>query len=120
MDIVFKKLKVDNRFANSFENWTKNNVISFSNDGFIDIYAPNGVGKSSLARALNNENKSEYEYEYNGKQYTEKSKESPVLVIDDFFFRNIATRDNEKLSDYILGSQIAKELKLKEKIGLIK
>lgn len=116
MDIVFKKLKVDNRFANSFENWTKNNVISFSNDGFIDIYAPNGVGKSSLARALNNENKSEYEYEYNGKQYTEKSKESPVLVIDDFFFRNIATRDNEKLSDYILGSQIAKELKLKEKI----
>ena len=116
MDIVFKKLKVDNRFANSFENWTKNNVISFSNDGFIDIYAPNGVGKSSLARALNNENKSEYEYEYNGKQYTEKSKESPVLVIDDFFFRNIAIRDNEKLSDYILGSQIAKELKLKEKI----
>ena len=116
MDIVFKKLKVDNRFANSFENWTKNNVISFSNGGFIDIYAPNGVGKSSLARALNNENKSEYEYEYNGKQYTEKSKESPVLVIDDFFFRNIATRDNEKLSDYILGSQIAKELKLKEKI----
>lgn len=116
MDIVFKKLKVDNRFANSFENWTKNNVISFSNDGFIDIYAPNGVGKSSLARALNNENKSEYEYEYDGKQYTEKSKESPVLVIDDFFFRNIATRDNEKLSDYILGSQIAKELKLKEKI----
>lgn len=116
MDIVFKKLKVDNRFANSFEDWIKNNVISFSNEGFIDIYAPNGVGKSSLARALNNENKSEYEYEYNGKQYTEKSKESPVLVIDDFFFRNIATRDNEKLSDYILGAQIAKELELKEKI----
>lgn len=38
------------------------------------------------------------------------------MVIDDFFFRNIATRDNEKLSDYILGSQIAKELELKEKI----
>lgn len=116
MDIVFKKLKVDNRFANSFENWTENNVISFSNEGFIDIYAPNGVGKSSLARALNNENKSEYEYEYNGKQYNEKSEESPILVIDDFFFRNIATRDSEKLSDYILGSQIAKELELKEKI----
>ena len=116
MDIVFKKLKVDNRFANSFENWKENNVISFSNEGFIDIYAPNGVGKSSLARALNNENKSEYEYEYNGKQYNEKSKESPILVIDDFFFRNIATRDSEKLSDYILGSQIVKELELKEKI----
>lgn len=116
MDIVFKKLKVDNRFANSFGNWTENNVISFSNEGFIDIYAPNGVGKSSLARALNNENKSEYEYEYNGKKYNEKSKESPILVIDDFFFRNIATRDSEKLSDYILGSQIAKELELKEKI----
>lgn len=84
MDIVFKKLKVDNRFANSFGNWTENNVISFSNEGFIDIYAPNGVGKSSLARALNNENKSEYEYEYNGKKYNEKSKESPILVIDDF------------------------------------
>lgn len=116
MDIVFKKLKEDNRFANSFENWTKNNVISFSNEGFIDIYAPNGVGKSSLARALNNENKSEYEYEYNGKKYTEKSQKIPVLVIEDFFFRNIAPRDNEKLSDYILGSQIARELELKEKI----
>ena len=56
MDIVFKKLKVDNRFANSFENWTKNNVISFSNEGFIDIYAPNGVGKSSLINALLKEN----------------------------------------------------------------
>ena len=116
MNIIFKKLKVENRFANSFENWTKNNVISFSNEGFINIYAPNGVGKSSLARALNNENKSEYEYEYNGKQYTEKSKESPVLIIDDFFFRNIATRDKEKLSDYVLGAQITKELELKEKI----
>lgn len=118
MDIIFKKLKVENRFANSFENWTKNNVISFSNEGFIDIYAPNGVGKSSFARALNNEIKSEYEYEYNGKQYSEKSKESPALVIDDFFFRNIAIRDNEKLSDYILGSQIAKELELKEKVEI--
>jgi ABC-type cobalamin/Fe3+-siderophores transport system ATPase subunit/ABC-type lipoprotein export system ATPase subunit len=118
MNVVFKKLKVENRFDSSFENWIKNNKISFSDEGFIDIYAPNGVGKSSLARALNNDNKSEYEYEYeyNGKKYTEKTKESPVLVIDDFFFRNIATRDNEKLSDYILGSQIAKELELKEKI----
>lgn len=116
MNIVFKKLKVESRFDSSFNNWVKNNEISFSNEGFIDIYAPNGVGKSSLARALNNENKSEYEYEYNGKKYTEKTKESPILVIDDFFFRNIATRTNEKLSDYILGSQIAKELELKEKI----
>lgn len=116
MNIVFKKLKVESRFDSSFNNWVKNNEISFSNEGFIDIYASNGVGKSSLARAFNNENKSEYEYEYNGKKYTEKTKESPILVIDDFFFRNIATRTNEKLSDYILGSQIAKELELKEKI----
>ena len=118
MDIVFKKLKVENRFHSSFENWNKNNVITFSNQGFIDVYAPNGVGKSSFARALSNENKCEYEFEYNGKTYTEKSKESPVLVIDDFFFRNIAKRDNEKLSDYILGKRISKELELKDKLEL--
>lgn len=118
MDIIFDKLKVENRFDSSFEKWTKNNIISFPSAGFINIYAPNGIGKSSFARALSNENKSEYEYEYNGKKYTEKSKEVPVLVIDDFFFRNIAVRDNEKLSDYILGSKINKELELKEKIEL--
>lgn len=116
MSIVFNKLKVENRFDISFENWLENNKIVFSNEGFIDIYAPNGVGKSSLAKALSKQIKSEYEFEYDGKKYTEKSKESPILVIDDFFFRNIATRDNEKLSDYILGSQISKELELKEKI----
>ena len=113
MDIVFKKLKVENRFASSFENWEKNNSIIFSKQGFIDIYAPNGVGKTSFARALNNQNSAEYKYIYNGHVYTEKSAQSPVLVIDDFFFRNIVARDNEKLSDYILGSQISEELKLK-------
>ena len=62
------------------------------------------MGKSSFARTLNNENN---EYEYNGKQYTEKNKRSPVWVIDDFF-RNIVTRDNEKLSDYILNLKLKK------------
>lgn len=116
INVVFNKLKVENRFDSSFENWKENNVITFSEAGFIDIYAPNGVGKSSFARALNNEIESEYEYEYNKKRYDEKSKESPILVINDFFFRNIAIRENEKLSDYMLGAQISKELELKEKI----
>lgn len=113
-NVIFNKLKVENRFDSSFENWKKNNAIVFPKAGFIDIYAPNGVGKSSFARALNNEIESEYEY--NGKKYDEKSKESPILVINDFFFRNIAIRENEKLSDYMLGAQISKELELKEKI----
>ena len=116
MKLCFKKLKLLGRFVPSFENWVSNNELEFSENGFINIYAPNGVGKSSLAKALKNDIVAEYEYDFNGKTYTEKSKDNPVMVIDDFFFRNIATRDNEKLSDYILGSQIAKELELKEKI----
>ncbi len=119
MNIKFRKLVVSNRFHTSFEEWNTNNEIEFSNSGFADIYAPNGVGKSSLAKALKNEIKSEYEYEYNGNIYTEKSNDNPIIVIDDFFFRNIASRENEKISDYILGSQINKELELKEKIDNI-
>lgn len=120
MSLKFNKLIVGNRFSNTFENWIKNNEIIFSNKGFIDIYAPNGVGKSSFAKALKKEIPSEYEYEYNGVIYTEKSKETPVIIIDDFFFRNIAIRDDEKLSDYILGSQIHKELELKDNINKAK
>lgn len=116
MSIEFKKLKVGKRFSNTFECWTTNNELKFENKNFISVYAPNGVGKSSLAKALKNEITSSYEYEYDGILYSEKSKETPFMIIDDFFFRNIAIRENEKLSDYILGTEIAKELELKEKI----
>ena len=89
MSIKFKRLKVGKRFSNTFESWTSNNELQFENKNFISIYAPNGVGKSSFAKALKNEIDSlyEYEYEYEGVAYTEKSKESPIMIIDDFFFR---------------------------------
>ena len=81
MSLKFNKLIVGNRFSNTFENWIKNNEIIFSSKGFIDIYAPNGVGKSSFAKALKKEIPSEYEYEYNEVIYTEKSKETPVISL---------------------------------------
>lgn len=116
MNIKFNKLIIPNRFNSSFENWRINNEIEFPTAGFVNIYAPNGVGKSSLAKALKNGIKAEYKYEYNGNIYTERSDDTPIIVIDDFFFRNIASREKEKISDYILGSQINKELELREKI----
>lgn len=116
MNIKFTKLVVQNRFDISFENWNVNNSIEFSNCGFVNIYAPNGVGKSSFSKALKNEINSEYMYEYKNNIYTEKSESTPVIVIDDFFFRNIASREDEKISDYILGFQINKELELRKKI----
>lgn len=116
MSIKFKKLIIPNRFCSSFDNWNINNEIEFSTCGFANVYAPNGVGKSSFAKALKNEIKSEYTYEYNETIYTEKSKDNPITIIDDFFFRNIVSRENEKISDYILGSQIKKELELQEQI----
>lgn len=116
MNIKFNKLIIPNRFNSSFENWRINNEIEFPTAGFVNIYAPNGVGKSSLAKAFKNGIKAEYTYEYNGNIYTERSNDTPIIVIDDFFFRNIASREKEKISDYILGSQINKELELREKI----
>ncbi len=116
MNIEFKKLRFENRFDTSFENWDTNNVIEFPPQGFINIYGPNGVGKSSFAKTLKNSEKGEYEFIYNGQTYTEKNSDNKIMVIDDFFFRNIASRDKEKLSDYVLGTQIAKELEVKEKI----
>ncbi len=116
MNIKFNKLIIPNRFNSSFENWRINNEIEFPTAGFVNIYAPNGVGKSSLAKALKNGIRAEYTYEYNGNIYTERSNDTPIIVIDDFFFRNIASREKEKISDYILGSQINKELELREKI----
>ena len=117
MDIKFTKIKFQNRFDSSFESFEKNNVITFSELGFINIYAPNGVGKSSLAKTLNNNINAEYEYEYKSMRFDEKSETNPIMVIEDFFLRNIATRANEQLSDYILGSKIKEELELEKQLN---
>ena len=117
MDIKFTKIKFQNRFDSSFESFEKNNVITFSELGFINIYAPNGVGKSSLAKTLNNNINAEYEYEYKSMRFDEKSETNPIMVIEDFFLRNIATRVNEQLSDYILGSKIKEELELEKQLN---
>ena len=52
MKITFKKLIVENRFNESFKDWNTNNELEFTEKGFINVYAPNGVGKSSIAKAL--------------------------------------------------------------------
>ena len=125
MKITFKKLIVENRFNESFKDWNTNNELEFTEKGFINVYAPNGVGKSSIAKALKGElnGNCEFELEIDGQTYNESNRDIPILVIDDFFGRNIAKREDEQLSDYILGSQINREIELdneiKEKIKSI-
>lgn len=65
---------------------TKNNTIDFTNTDINVLYAPNGVGKSSFCKIL--ENQGEFLLNYNGNQYSTNNC-NLFHVINDQNSRNI-------------------------------
>ncbi len=49
------------------------------------------------------------------KSYDQNSKKVPILVIGDFYGRNIAPRGDENLQDFILGNKIKNELEFSKR-----
>lgn len=118
--LLFKKLKRDYIFENSFNDFIENNEIEFKSirgSNIAILYGPNGTGKTSLAKTLDNNNKdinSEFIVRYKEKDYDEKTN-SIFHVINDQNNRNIIAGET---SDYFIGDNIKRECELKKFIDL--
>ena len=120
--LAFRKLQKDNIFNQDFIDFKKNNEIEFKSlhqNCIAVLYAPNGTGKTSLAKVLQNGSISDaankegsFEVEFEGKTYTPDNN-SLFYVINDQISRNII-KGNEK--DYFLGANIQREILLRESI----
>lgn len=110
--LEFSKIKKENIFGNEFENFSKNNVIKFSNNGIAVLYAPNGVGKTSFSKILNSENNCSFTVKYSGSEINEQNN-SLFYVISDQNSRHII---KGKTKEFLLGDNIREEFELKEEI----
>ena len=111
-EIIFNKIKKDNIFVKDFHSFIKNNKIDFSEKNITVLYAPNGVGKTSLSKILGCEKNTSFEAVYNDKVFDENSNEL-FHIISDQNGRNIIQGDTE---EFLLGDNIRKEFELKKEI----
>lgn len=113
MDILeFYKIKKEKIFTNDYETFIKNNKIVFSDVGISVIYAPNGVGKTSLSKVLNCEEGSEFDAKFGTVVANEKQNEL-FHVISDQNSRHIIQGETE---EFLLGDDVRKEFELKKEI----
>ena len=108
MKLEFLKLKKGNIFCEDFFEMKKNNVIDFSDTKINVLYAPNGVGKTSFCKIL--ENEGEFLLKYNEVEYSMNNGEL-FHVIHDQNSRNII---KGTAKDFLLGDNIVKEFELKK------
>lgn len=108
MQLEFLKLKKENIFCEEFIDMNKNNIIDFTNTNINVLYAPNGVGKSSFCKILDNQG--EFLLNYKENQYSNNNC-NLFHIINDQNSRNII---KGKARDFLLGDNIAKEYELKE------
>ena len=108
MQLEFLKLKKENIFCEDFIDMNKNNIIDFTNTNINVLYAPNGVGKSSFCKVLDNQG--EFIINYDGNQYSTNNC-NLFHIINDQNSRNII---KGKAQDFLLGDNIAREYELKE------
>lgn len=108
MQLEFLKLKKENIFCEDFIDMNKNNIIDFTNTNINVLYAPNGVGKSSFCKVLDNQG--EFILNYDENQYSTNNC-NLFHIINDQNSRNII---KGKAQDFLLGDNLAREYELKE------
>lgn len=117
--LIFTKIEKENIFQKDFIDFKENNEIEFKTvreNHIAILYAPNGIGKTSLAKVLSNKKNSDkfdkncfFSTQYNENTYTQDNNDL-FYVIKDQISRNIIPGNTE---DYLLGDNIKKEYQLK-------
>lgn len=113
MKIEIKKIKKENIFSEEFYNLKRNNIVSFEKNNVAVVYGPNGTGKTSLAKILGGEEKTEYSIQLDG---TVRTQNDPAFahIVSDQNDRNIIKGTTQ---DFILGDNIRREYELRELIN---
>lgn len=107
-EVIFSKIENGTIFLDDYVHFSKNNTVSFSNQGLAVLYGPNGTGKTSLVKVFAGEKGTSINYEYNGVQYNGGSM---FHVINDQNNRNIIVGTAK---DFLLGDDIKREFELQE------
>ncbi|TBT47362.1 ATP-binding cassette domain-containing protein [Vibrio parahaemolyticus] len=113
MKINVLKIKKDNIFTDAYLGLTQNNELDFESKKVCVLYGPNGTGKTSLSKVLNQDKGVEYTLNIDGTEFTE-SGALIAHVISDQNDRNVIQGETQ---DFILGENIKKEYELKEKLN---
>lgn len=112
MSLVFKKIESGEIFTRDFNPLVQNNEITFpTTEEIVVIYGPNGTGKTSLIRVLADTRNTRVQFSLNDTEYNRGSE--IFHIINDQNNRNIISG---KTSDFFLGDNIRKEVKLQEQI----
>ncbi|MCK4797368.1 MAG: ATP-binding protein, partial [Spirochaetes bacterium] len=109
--LEFSILNNENIFCEDFNEFNKNNIIDFSNDGIAVLYGPNGIGKTSFAKILNSESNTEFAAKWNDVEIEDDA--NLFHIITDQNHRNIISGETH---DFLLGENIEKEFELKNQI----
>jgi len=112
MKIEFNKIAKGSIFCEEFINLIQNNLVTFERNRIAIIYGPNGTGKTSLAKILDQDVGSEYSISIDGNIFTEKDPKF-AHIISDQNDRNIIQGSTD---DFIIGDNIKREYELKQKI----
>ena len=108
LKIKFTSIINDKIFPQSFTKFECNNEIEFSSEGIAVIYAPNGVGKTSLAKVLAEGNKDNPSLSYEC-----SFADSKFIVIKDQNSRNITSGE---ANEFFIGKDINLAIEIEKKL----
>lgn len=113
MALVFNRIENGPVFTRDFSPLVQNNQISFpASEKIAVIYGPNGTGKTSLIKALDNAAGTRVEFTLDDISYT--SGNGVFHVIHDQNNRNIIAGDTR---DFFLGDNIRHEFELQDQVS---
>lgn len=107
--LIFSHLEKDNILCREFKEFKKNNSIEFGKKKIALCYAPNGTGKTTFSKILDNYDSTSYSVKYKDIEYTK----GLFHVIADQNNRNIIKGETE---EFILRDNIKKERELEIEI----
>lgn len=113
MSLVFKKIENRDIFTRDFSPLVRNNEISFpTSEEIAVVYGPNGTGKTSLIKVLENAKDTKVEFSLDGTDF--QTGNEVFHIINDQNNRNIISGETR---DFFLGDNIRHEFELQDQVA---